>query len=398
MCIMPLQIHLDRHETIMAQCRKCEQCIAARKRHWIGRLNAEEQTADTVWFTTLTYGGGYENSEAYWLDYSHVQKMFKRLRKAGHKFKYLCVGEYGGERSRAHWHVIFYWQTPPPEVKMDEQIDWSYWDEGVSQIEYPRSNQAAAAYIMDYLSKDNLSKNLLKYSKNPCLGESYLLDYARERATEGLGIFGDGDRYTIPNNLNSAGEAFWYSVGRQTALYNRMFDAYLLEWALVRPTQKLPLNEEMLAYVEELLQLDDLPPRLEKYFELIYDQGPHEPTWEATAITTVSAQLVLEVTQHHMQLIHTNPKGETKWRVLVDERKRQEIKHGLPSKLLLEHLNDLFEKRHMQQPVASKATTSKNCPLWTTRDVLLNPPLLSPLPTTTLSKRRTKNQKPNLGP
>jgi len=44
---------------------------------------AEEQTCHSTWFVTLTYGGGYDNVEAYWINYRHVQLFFKKLRKAG---------------------------------------------------------------------------------------------------------------------------------------------------------------------------------------------------------------------------------------------------------------------------------------------------------------------------
>jgi len=274
MCNSPLKIPNDETKTYkIAQCRKCDECFKARKRHWVGRMLAEEQTADHVWFTTFTYGGGYGNKEAYWLDYNHLQLMFKRLRKDGYKFKYVAVGEHGTQRDRAHWHVMFYFQgdTPPVE-QMGKRITWPYWIKGTSQIEKPRSSHGAAVYIMDYLSKDNLAKGLMKYSKRPMLGQEYLLEYAREHARKGVALFSQSDRFTIPDVKNNKGQLFYYPVGRTTAIYDKMLAAYLETWALCRPDQKLRQSNDFHEWFEELQQdPHKLPPASWEFCSRHYD-------------------------------------------------------------------------------------------------------------------------------
>lgn len=272
MCQNPLSIRDKFNAMTTVQCRKCQACIGARKRHWIGRMLAEETTATAVWFTTFTYAGGYDNVDAYVINYADLQKTFKRLRKAGYKFKYVAVGEHGTAKERAHFHVAFYWQGTPPEITMDTNAQWQFWDHGHVNAQFPRSQQACASYIMDYMNKDNLERAVMKYSKNPMLGENYLLEYARRHARAGLALFAQSDRFTIPNNLNRNGDPFYYPVGRQTGMYDRMLKAYLNEWALHRPNQRLSLSEDVTEYLSEISQNPDLcSPLVRDYLERVYD-------------------------------------------------------------------------------------------------------------------------------
>jgi len=233
MCSQTGQLNLG-DKTVTISCRKCDQCVAARKRHWIGRINAEAETAKSVTFATFTYDGGYDRNEAYFLKYIDFQRLLKRLRRRGHRFSYVAVGEYGSKASRAHFHALFFWDGPEPSVPYDRRIPYAknptgqeqnIWPEGFIQFERPRSKQACAAYLMDYLDKDNV--DCLKYSKVPALGEKYLLEYAAKIGRNGLTLFRESDRYTIPSNKRANGQLFYYPVGRSTAIYERMIIAFL---------------------------------------------------------------------------------------------------------------------------------------------------------------------------
>lgn len=276
MCNTPVEMTQSDGTPIMCPCRKCEECIAARKRSWIGRLNAEMATSDTVWFSTFTYGGGYDNDEAYWLNYRHLQLTFKKMRKAGHRFKYVAVGEYGAEKSRAHFHVLFFWQSEPPETEMGEIIEeWPYWDKGHCFHEYPRSAQATASYIMDYLDKDNLLTAELKFSRNPAIGTDYLLGYAKRHAEAGLSLFPEGATYTIPENKRADGKLFYYDVGRQTALYEKMLRTYLETWSVVRPDQKIPMSDDVQDFMSDTVcNLDREIPSVQQYVARNYGYEP----------------------------------------------------------------------------------------------------------------------------
>lgn len=280
MCTSPLRINGQfQGDFKMAQCRKCDECIAARKRHWIGRMLAEEQTSVKTWFATFTYAGGYGNEKAYWLQYSDLQKTIKRMRRAGHRFKYVAVGEYGTKLSRAHWHVIFYWKSEPPVVEMDKRIQWKYWEMGATQIEFPRSQQGAAVYLMDYLNKTNLRKNVMKYSKNPALGQEYLLERARHHARTGVALFANGDNFTVPGNTAKTGKPFYYPVGRDTAIYEKMLKAYVETWVSCRPKQRIKLSPDVTDYLGEITQdPNEQTPAVQKY--LADNYGYHCATEE----------------------------------------------------------------------------------------------------------------------
>jgi len=278
MCISPLTIETKyQGEKVAAACRKCTACVQARKRHWIGRMLAEEQTCHSVWFVTLTYAGGYDNINAYVINYHDVQLFFKRLRKAGHKFKYVAVGEHGTDLDRAHFHIMIFWQNEPPDVPMDTQAQWDAWPHGHSNCQIPRSKQGCAVYLMDYMNKDNLQRAVMKYSKNPMLGHEYLIQYAERHVSNGLSLFAESDRFTIPDNKSQSGKPFYYPVGRETSLYSKMIDAYLLKWAKERPDQPLPLNEEISEYLGDLCQdTSELPIELQQFISRHYGYEPVE--------------------------------------------------------------------------------------------------------------------------
>jgi len=278
MCSSPLTIETKfQGERVHAACRQCEECIAARKRHWIGRMLAEEQTCHSVWFITLTYADGYDNVDAYWINYKHVQLMFKKLRKAGHKFKYVAVGEHGTALERAHFHIMMFWQNEPPDVEMDERVQWDVWPHGHVVCEYPRSKQGCAVYLMDYMNKDNLQRAVMKYSKNPMLGQEYLTQYAENHVANGVSLFHESDRFTIPDNASQSGKPFYYPVGRETAVYFKMMDAYLLKWATERPEQPLPLSEDLTEYLSDLCQdTSELPKVVQQFIARHYGYEPVE--------------------------------------------------------------------------------------------------------------------------
>jgi len=307
-----------------ASCRKCDECIAARKRHWIGRMLAEEQTCHSVHFLTLTYAGGYDNVDAYWINYSHVQLFFKRLRKAGHKFKYVAVGEHGTQLERAHFHILMFWQTEPPQMMLDSNWTWDAWPHGHVNVQIPRSKQGCAVYIMDYLNKDNLKRAVMKYSKNPMLGQEYLLKYAQDHVSNGLSLFADSDRFTIPDNPSQSGKPFYYPVGRETALYSKMIDAYLLKWAIERPEQPLPLNDEITEYLGDLCQdTSELPLPLQQFISRHYGYDPVDGIGYDVEISYAIGNLTFVQRDNSIVAELYNEK-ELIWQSVLDE-KREEL-------------------------------------------------------------------------
>lgn len=258
---------LDKFTDIDASCRKCEACRKAKRRHWVGRINAEASTSDSVTFATFTYGDG-DTNDAYFLHYEDLQKCFKRLRRRGFRFKYVAVGEYGSKKERAHFHALIFWSGKEPGVVYDRHVyykhPWkpsqNFWPHGFLQFERPRSRQASAAYIMKYLEKDDTA--CLKYSKAPPLGSDYLIEYAKRHARTGLTLFLESDRFSIPDNVRSNGKLYYYPVGRHTVLYEEMICAYLREYYLHALSADLvpPLSKEVTEWIEDACQNPDRYP------------------------------------------------------------------------------------------------------------------------------------------
>jgi len=349
MCTSPVLIETKfQGESKAAQCRKCDACIAARKRHWIGRMLAEEQTCHSVNFITLTYAGGYDNVDAYWLNYSHVQLFFKRLRKAGHKFKYVAVGEHGTQAERAHFHILMFWQNEPPDLMLNSQWAWDAWPHGHVYAEVPRSKQGCAVYLMDYLNKDNLKRAVMKYSKNPMLGQEYLLKYAQDHVSNGLSLFAESDRFTIPDNPSQSGKPFYYPVGRETALYSKMIDAYLLKWAIERPEQPLPLNDEISEYLGDLCQdTSELPLPVQQFIARHYGYEPVESICYDVEISYAIGNLTF--VQRDESIVAELFNGKEKvWQSVLEEKREERPERG---QLSPAQLRQLFEQVKVTLPL-----------------------------------------------
>lgn len=278
----------------LVECRNaCDECIKKQHRWWTGRLNAEATTSCDVWFLTLTYNDLAKSAHSKVLVYRDIQLLMKRIRKAKHKVKMLTVGEYGEKRGRAHWHMLLFWETPPPAVEFDNpKYHWQFWHDhetdyplGFVEIEKPRSLQGSLSYLLKYMNKDltkegrdkgklQLNK-MVKYSQG--FGKKYLQQWARQKARDGLPLYKTDnrgnvqDRYTIPGNVNPKNnQLFWYHVGRDNCLEQPVLQAYLEEWATLRPDQLLPRCDDVRDYLEELHQNPISHPQLAVYAERHY--------------------------------------------------------------------------------------------------------------------------------
>lgn len=179
------------HDGNTIWCRKCERCRRVRINDWVGRCIAESRHASTTHSVTLTYGrdesGNEDHVHAAVLVYSDVQKYFKSLRRAGFKFKYLCAGEYGSKKRRAHWHVILFWDGPAPEVELNKNHHHVYWPHGHTFWE-PMTYKSVL-YVCKYLQKpqgDDEGEAMLRMSKKPPLGHEWFQKWARQHVEQGL--------------------------------------------------------------------------------------------------------------------------------------------------------------------------------------------------------------------
>lgn len=106
---------------ITRSCGKCIGCKLDHGRMWAIRMVHESRYHERTCFITLTYGpdqlpphGGLVKSDP--------QKFLKRLRKAGHKFRYYLCGEYGTQTLRPHYHAIMFGYRPD-DLKLHKSGD-----------------------------------------------------------------------------------------------------------------------------------------------------------------------------------------------------------------------------------------------------------------------------------
>lgn len=100
---------------IAVPCNNCPVCIALRQNYFVQRVQMESFDS-AIFFFTLTYNNETLPSVnvagrkiTYW-DISHIQNMFKRIRKHGllPPFKYVVALERGTKRHRPHFHGLLF--------------------------------------------------------------------------------------------------------------------------------------------------------------------------------------------------------------------------------------------------------------------------------------------------
>lgn len=104
------------HDTLSSHievpCGSCPQCIAMRQGFFLQRVQMESLRSWLFMFT-LTYNDEslmYTDIDEYNIAFPYlpdIQNMFKRIRRAGHKFRFTYTSEYGKRRFRPHFHGIF---------------------------------------------------------------------------------------------------------------------------------------------------------------------------------------------------------------------------------------------------------------------------------------------------
>jgi len=178
---------------VFVACRKCWQCRSNRINDWVGRCIAESQSSTVTRSVTLTYGpnaqGEKDHERAAVLTYSDVQKYLKRLRYHGYAVRYFCVGEFGGAKGRAHWHLLLFFQGKSPNHELDTRVNDAFWDHGFSQWEEVRDHERGIRYVCKYIQKDLRDaerQRQVAMSRFPPLGAVYFSGLARRYAQQGI--------------------------------------------------------------------------------------------------------------------------------------------------------------------------------------------------------------------
>lgn len=230
---------------VTVACRECSQCRDQKINDWVGRCIAESKTAKACHAVTLTYGRGKANDvdhvRARLLTYSDVQKYFKLLRRHGFPMRYIVAGEYGTKKGRAHWHVVLFWQDKVPEHVLDQNFMEAHWPHGWSHWTTP--NPKAFWYNCKYIQKDMgeaQRQGHLAMSKNPPLGNDYLMQLAEKYVHQGvapqsLKYSFPESRVTLPDGTDTPWE--YYMKGKTA---QNFLDHFLRKWREVHGDRWVP--------------------------------------------------------------------------------------------------------------------------------------------------------------
>lgn len=136
--------------TIPVPCGRCYDCRLRSVNQWVFRLQQEEKRSTSSYFVTLTYDTEVvpiSRNGFMTLDYTDVQKFWKRLRKlpTSKHLRYFVVGEYGGKRMRPHYHAIIL------NVVMQDVV--LAWQKGF--VHFGGVSGASIAYTLKYMMKDS---------------------------------------------------------------------------------------------------------------------------------------------------------------------------------------------------------------------------------------------------
>lgn len=223
MCLSPNRL---KNNTLVA-CRGCDLCRKNRVDDLVGRCVAEQVSSDAAFSVTLTYAEDAPNSVV--LCYKDVQDFLKRLRKAGYKVRYICAGEYGTVKGRAHWHIALFFKGAVPEIEKDRRIQWEFWPHGFSYFQNPDAN--GFYYVLKYALKDQSSEGSsrqLTMSKKPPLGFEFFMRRADDLVARRLPIHSPEYSFEWVRDRNGRPRRYWLQ-GRMRELF---FDRYYTMWWL----------------------------------------------------------------------------------------------------------------------------------------------------------------------
>lgn len=183
-------------------CGKCAFCLSNRRSQWMFRIHHEMRTQEHPgWFITMTYDEKHVCRAAdgrLSLRFRDVQLFLKQVRKRKYYAKYVCVGEYGGETQRPHYHMLIWTDCPVTEL---EKI----WFRG--RFHVGRLTMQSAMYTLKYIIQpkqrdvDGIERTRAQFSKG--LGLAFLSCAMYEHLTwdyDNPEIFSmiDGQKVSIP--------------------------------------------------------------------------------------------------------------------------------------------------------------------------------------------------------
>lgn len=164
---------------LTARCRLCDNCLKKRRDMWAARALVEQSRSARTWFGTLTLSPQWhsvfgshaalramqrdrEPLEALPFDKQlhyradaigvEITKLFKRMRKAGHEFRYMLVLE-AHKSGLPHFHILVH-EIGAPIGKRDLEAAWRF---GFSSWKLA-TDRRAVWYVAKYLGKSGAAR------------------------------------------------------------------------------------------------------------------------------------------------------------------------------------------------------------------------------------------------
>lgn len=213
-------------------CGKCAFCGVNNISQWMFRLYWENRRQeDPGWFLTLTYDESHVprmRDGDLSLRFGDVQKYLKMLRKAGYRAKYVCVGEYGGERHRPHYHMLIWSDCPA----VDLELKWKF-----GRVHFGAVSMDSIGYTLKYVINQrkrkggSVEKTRAQFSKG--LGLGYLTcavyDYhTMDYENPVMKSYIDGREVVLPR----------YYRRKIFTRYQQRREAHRIKWERIREKRK----------------------------------------------------------------------------------------------------------------------------------------------------------------
>jgi len=141
---------------VQVRCRKCQGCLRQRQFEWKNRMLLEcfGKKIRPLFLTWTFSPRFYVDDKLHVL--KEVQKLFKRLRKAGHDIRYFNVIERGKKKGRLYAHSVIWSESLSQLAWADKFYTFhDKWGNGAIKLRIVRS-PGAFHYVSKYLVKDML--------------------------------------------------------------------------------------------------------------------------------------------------------------------------------------------------------------------------------------------------
>jgi len=157
-------------------CGECLLCREEQARQWAVRIAHEATLWPISSFVTLTYSEEHLPDDCS-LNYSHLQRFWKRLRHHVGALRYYAVGEYGDKTKRPHYHACIFGHAFLEQRRLLRQQPTILWTSplleevwGLGNVSVGALTYESARYTAQYVTKKLRSRQKY-YSPDLVTGE-----------------------------------------------------------------------------------------------------------------------------------------------------------------------------------------------------------------------------------